>query len=96
MLPTDMTGRAIAVALASLLLIVAASPAAMARGGHGFRGAHFGGSRLGGGGAYAGGGMHGAQFAGGQRTANDKYVKAASDEMDKLLNTRIKSICRGC
>ena len=38
--------------------------------------------------------MHGAHFAGGRR--NDAYAKAASNELDKLLNTKIKSICRGC
>jgi len=39
-------------------------------------------------------GMHGAHLAGGRR--NDAYAKAASNELDKLLNTKIKSICRGC
>jgi hypothetical protein len=37
--------------------------------------------------------MHGAPFAGDRRHA---YIKAASDERDKLLNTKPKSICRGC
>ena len=27
---------------------------------------------------------------------NDADVKAAAEEEDKLLNTKIKSICRGC
>jgi hypothetical protein len=40
--------------------------------------------------------MHGAPFAGDRRHANDSYIKAASQERDKLLNTQIKSICRGC
>lgn len=44
--------------------------------------------------------MHGADgggsFAGNDRRGNDAYVKAASEEEDKLLNTKIKSICRGC
>jgi hypothetical protein len=53
---------------------------AAARGGHGF------GER----------GMHGAELAGGRRHGNDSYVKAASDEREKLLNTKLKSICRGC
>jgi hypothetical protein len=39
---------------------------------------------------------HGAQFGGGRRHANDSYVKAASEERDKFLNTQVKSICRGC
>ena len=46
-----------------------------------------------------GGGMHGAgggQLAGDRRYGNDTYAKAASDERDRLLNTKIKSICRGC
>jgi hypothetical protein len=53
-----------------------------ARGGHG-RG-------------FGGHGMHGPQFSGGRRHGNDSYIKAASDERDKLLNARLKSICRGC
>lgn len=54
-------------------------------GGHGFRG------------SYGGhGGLHGAQFAAGGRHGNDPYIKAASDERDKLLNTKLKNICRGC
>ena len=44
--------------------------------------------------------MHGSDgggsFAGNRRHGDDAYVKAASDEEDKLLNTKIKSICRGC
>jgi hypothetical protein len=35
-------------------------------------------------------------FAGDQRHANDDYVKAAAEEEDKLLDSKIKSICRGC
>src|ERR1700676_1944610 len=35
-------------------------------------------------------------FAGGRRHGNDTYIKAASDERDKLLMTKLKSICRGC
>lgn len=31
-----------------------------------------------------------------QRHANDDYVKAAAQEEDKLLDSKIKSICRGC
>jgi hypothetical protein len=54
--------------------------AADARGGHGFGGR----------------GMHGVEFAGGHRRSNDSYIKAASDEREKLLNTQLKSICRGC
>ncbi len=39
---------------------------------------------------------HGAQFGSGGRHGNDAYVKAASDERDKLLTDKLKSICRGC
>jgi hypothetical protein len=40
--------------------------------------------------------MHGTEFAGGRRHGNDASIEAASDERDKLLNTKPKSICRGC
>jgi hypothetical protein len=67
-------------------LLAALTPPAHARGGgHGF------------GGSYGGhGGLHGAHFAAGGRHGNDPYIKAASDERDKLLTTKLKSICRGC
>jgi hypothetical protein len=61
-----------------------------ARGGHGFGGHGMGR-------AFGGHGMPGAHSAGGgHRHGNDSYMKAASDDRDKLLNTQIKSICRGC
>jgi hypothetical protein len=69
--------------LGTALLASSALPAD-ARGGHGF-GRSFGGH-----------GVHGAPFAGDRRHANDTYIKAASEERDRLLNTQIKSICRGC
>jgi hypothetical protein len=79
---------AAAFALALGLSFVLA-PLAEARGGHGFgRGFH------GGHGIHQG--MYGDGLAGDRRHANDDYVKAASAERDKLLNTQIKSICRGC
>ena len=31
-----------------------------------------------------------------RRHGNDAYAKAASEESDELLKTKIKSICRGC
>jgi hypothetical protein len=72
---------------ASLLLTLA--PPAEARGGHGFgHGFHGGGPH--------GAGAGGTPFAGDRRHGNDDYVKAASAERDRLLNTEIKSICRGC
>lgn len=67
---------------------MAMAASARARGGHGF---HHG---------LGGHEMRGADgdgsFASGHRRGNDAYVKAASEEEDKLLNSRIKSICRGC
>jgi hypothetical protein len=45
---------------------------------------------------FGGHGTHGQQFPGDRRHGNDAYVKAASDERDKLLAARLKSICRGC
>ena len=76
----------------ALLGGVAAPPAADARGGrHGGLGGHHGM------GAGSGGGMRGSgTFASDQRHANDDYVKAATQEEDKLLDTKIKSICQGC
>lgn len=63
-----------------------------ARGGHhgGFGGHHHG---MAGG---PGGGTHGSAFASDQHHANDEYVNAAEQEEDKLLDSKIKSICRGC
>jgi len=73
----------VAAGLGTALLASSTLPAD-ARGGHGF------------GRGMGGHGMHGAPFAGDRRHANDTYIKAASEERDKLLNTQIKSICRGC
>jgi hypothetical protein len=77
----------LALSLSSVL-----APPAEARGGHGFgRGFH------GGQGVYGGRyRINGASFADDRRRANDAYVKSASAERDRLLNTQIKSICRGC
>jgi hypothetical protein len=95
--------RLAGLALLAAVLELSAAPSAVARGGHGFGGRGFGGHGFGGYGLHmhmtshvGGGGMPGSEFAGGRRAANDKYVKASSAEMDKLLNTKIKSICRGC
>ena len=38
----------------------------------------------------------GSHFAGGQRHGSDAYTKAASDDREKLLNSKLKDICRGC
>jgi hypothetical protein len=43
-----------------------------------------------------GGGMHGGQLARDRRHGNDAYTNASSDETDKMLNSKLKSICRGC
>jgi hypothetical protein len=59
---------------------------AEARGGHGFGGHH----------GVGGHGMHGAQLAGARGHGNDAYTQAVSDERDKLLDSKLKSICRGC
>jgi hypothetical protein len=81
-----MQSRIIAAAATTAVLIAAmltsSSSSAEARGGgHGF---------------HAGGFGHGAHLASDRRHGNDTYIKAASDERDKLLNTGLKSICRGC
>ncbi|MGO4715009.1 hypothetical protein [Bradyrhizobium sp. 2TAF24] len=67
------------------------APPAIARGGG--HGGHLGGRglHLGDGGGGMGGG-----FARDGRKADDKYVHAASDELDRLLNQRMKNICRNC
>jgi hypothetical protein len=54
--------------------------------------------------AEARGGRHGSRqvatagvhLAGGQRRGNDAYSKAASEDREKLLNSKLKDICRGC
>jgi hypothetical protein len=67
----------------SSILLIALTTSVEARGGHGY-------SR-----GVIGGPYRGGHFAGG-RHGNDSSVKAASDDRDKLLNTKLKSICRGC
>jgi hypothetical protein len=79
--------RSLRASLAIVVALVSAlTPAANARGGwHG--GAH----------AEAGEQVHaGATGGGGRRHGNDSYMKAAAAERDKLLNSKLKSICRGC
>jgi hypothetical protein len=75
---------ALAVASLGMVLLTTLALPADARGVHGF-GRGFGDH-----------GMRGAQFAADRRHSNDAYMKAASDETDKLLNSKLKSICRGC
>ena len=73
------------------LAMLAAIPAADARGGHGSGrgGLHIHGMHVGG--ASGAGG-----FAADRRHADDAYTKAAADEEDRLLARKLKSICRGC
>ena len=85
--------RVIVAAGSVLILSIAMAAPAAARGGHGFGGHGF----------HRGfsthemhGGDGGGSLAGDRRHDSDAYVKAASEEEDKLLNTKIKSICRGC
>ena len=71
-----------------LTLLAVAMPAVDARGGHGHGGGHSHGMH---------GGANGAgSFADDKRHGNDAFTKAASDEEDRLLNSKLKSICRGC
>jgi hypothetical protein len=81
-----MTTIGLALGLA-LTMLAASMAAAGARGGHGGRGGfHMRGGAAGGAGA----------FATDKRHADDPYTKAASEEEDRLLNSKLKSICRGC
>ena len=74
----------------ALTMIAATMAAAGARGGHGGHGGfHMRGMRTGG--ADGAGGL-----AADKRHADDPYTKAASEEEDRLLNSKLKSICRGC
>jgi hypothetical protein len=57
---------------------------AEARGGHGF---HHG---------FGEHGIRGGEFAGDRRQSYDAHMKAASQEEDKPLNSKIRSIYRGC
>ncbi|PDT74886.1 hypothetical protein [Bradyrhizobium sp. C9] len=80
--------RTITTAGLLLTLLAVAMPQADARGGRG----HSGGSH----GMHNGGASRGGGFAADKRHADDPYTKAASDEEDRLLNSKLKSICRGC
>jgi hypothetical protein len=76
----------------ALLGLVASLPTANARDGRhgGFHG-HQGMA-----GSLRGASRGAGSLASEQRHANDDYVKAAAEEEDKLLDSKIKSICRGC
>lgn len=75
-----MPAQIIAVAMITVAAATVVAGSAAAHSGHGF-GRGFG---------------HGAHFAGGPRHDDDAAIKAASDDRDKLLTTRLKSICHGC
>jgi len=84
----NMISAAAAIAVSCLLWL---HPAA-ARGGHSM-GRHFGSH------GFSGHGMASAgraSLSAGGRHANDAYARAASEERERLLDTQIKSICRGC
>lgn len=70
------------------VLVMAASVPADARCGRGHSGFGMHGSGGRAGGAEA--------FSRDRRHANDENVKAASEERDRLLDRKLKSICRGC
>jgi hypothetical protein len=80
------TKTAVFVIFSVIPVVALAATPALARGGHGH--------------ALGRGGMHmhgaGGGFAGGRRHGDDAAVKAAAAENDRLLNNKIKSICRGC
>jgi hypothetical protein len=78
--------------LALVLGLIAALPTVAAHSGrHGESGGHHGMADGPGSGT-----RHSGAVASDQRHSNDDYVKAAAQEEDKLLDTKIKSICRGC
>jgi hypothetical protein len=77
---------------AAILGFVAALPPTGARGSHHGRFAHPHGIS----GDTDRGSRSGRAFARNQRHGDDDYVKAAAAEEDKLLDTKIKSICHGC
>jgi hypothetical protein len=76
-------------------LLITLPSSVLARGGDHAAGMHGFGHGPGGHG-FAGHVESNGQFVGNRRHANDAHAKAASGEMDKLLDQRIKSICRGC
>jgi hypothetical protein len=80
----DMKRAAFSVLVAAGLGLAMLALPAEARGVHGL------------GHGFGGHGMHAAEFAGDRRHGDDAYTRAASEERDRLLDTQIKSICRGC
>lgn len=93
-----------ATAAAAIALLIACDPADARGGSRGWGGGGFpqGGFQQGGSGTYGGGGWQGARGANGagsftrdQKHSEDPYVKAASEEEERVLK-KLKSICRGC
>jgi hypothetical protein len=74
--------RRAAFAISFAALVASYAHSAEARGRHGS--------------GHGGHGLYGTHFTGDRRHGNDAYAKAASGEREKLLDTKIKSICRGC
>jgi hypothetical protein len=91
----DMKRAAFSILVAVGLGLAMLALPAEARGVHGLGNHGLGSHGLGGHGLGSHG-MHGAEFAGGRRHGNDDSTRAASEERDKLLDTQLKSICRGC
>ncbi len=79
-------------------MAAAAGVAALLVGSHGIRGSRHGiGHGFGGYGSVLG--VHAAvrtRFATEGRDTDGRYVKAASDQLNRLLDTKMKGICRGC
>lgn len=94
-------------AAAAIVLTLVCGPANARGGGRGWSGSSGGGFPSGGGfqqggsGSYGGGGWQGARangagsFARDPKHGEDPYVKAASEEQEKVLK-KLNSICRGC
>lgn len=81
----SLVGRLIAtLALGFMVHAVTLLPAEAHGGAHGF------------GRAYSSFGSRGAHFAADRRHGNDQYIRASSNDLDKLLATKLKSICHGC
>jgi len=95
-----------AAAATGLALLLGIAPADARGGGRGWGGGFGGGFPQGGfqqqgGGMYRGGGWQGggangaAAFSRDQKHSEDPYVKAASEEEERVLK-KLNSICRGC
>jgi hypothetical protein len=79
--------RCVATAIGLAALVTSDALPAAARGGHGFAQGRHSHDEL---------GMRGTRGDRSRSRGNDPYVQAASRDLDRVLNHRIKSICRGC